>query len=540
MIFLSDHSSSESMVGAHSGDEVDVQEHESSDPEKHHVTGAASSNDPVETDLVPKQEPSGLPKQTPQDSQHEQMSDGHDQPSDSGYKSDSIGQPKPSQDEHNAPIIPHQASQDPSSSKTQPNIQNKPGQDSKEPDDGTCNGNDTGHTQDVPILSHQVEEPCGGSQEGAVPEPAREHQGLPTPNELPPAMPVQRQRQMANNGQDVANEDHQDPPRRPEQVPQNVQHHQPDVNRHQQPDERPPGIPQQRVQNALCCPWFLGAIFVLFAIIAGLYQQLPTMDLHCLPAMIWSTNAQLPKPIIEIYGKTHAAPTASSWKLQGKCKAYNASYTIRLCQWKQIHPLPTSPSNTVLPGGTKDCPHLTSSAHSPVHEVDASLQGLTVPTDLRTYTFELVCGHKVGNFASKRIEIWVNELIPPVISVATYKVTVSTSIGSAKLDVSCRAVQGRIVERKWEYIDGPVDLTTPSEDGIVNVSTPGIYKFKYRCTDSFGGTALRYACVNVLIAWVFYSRWEQQIFSPLVLRSNTNKSCTRVGSLHERFVDTYA
>jgi hypothetical protein len=209
--------------------------------------------------------------------------------------------------------------------------------------------------------------------------------------------------------------------------------------------------------------------------------------------IFWPTKGSLPKPIIEIKTKTHVSPSASSLKLVAECKAYNTSYTIQHCQWRQIHPLSTSPENTVLPGGTKDCPPTTSINHPPTHNVDATLQGLKVPTDLGTYTFELACGHEPGNSATKRVEIWVNELSPPIISVDEFKVVVSTSTGTAKLDVSCRAVQGKIVEKKWEYIDGPPELVyvTPSENGVVQLSYPGIYKFKYRCTDSFSGTALR-------------------------------------------------
>ena len=212
-----------------------------------------------------------------------------------------------------------------------------------------------------------------------------------------------------------------------------------------------------------------------------------------LPKPIIEIKGSLPKPIIEIKTKTHVSPSASSLELVAECKAYNTSYTIQHCQWRQIHPLPTSPENTVLPGGTKDCPPTTSINHPPTHNVDATLQGLKVPTDLGTYTFELACGHETGNSATKRVEIWVNELNPPIISVDKFKVVVSTSTGTAKLNVSCRAVQGKIVEKKWQYIDGPPELgyVTPSENGVVQLSQPGVYKFKYRCTDNFGGTALR-------------------------------------------------
>jgi hypothetical protein len=130
----------------------------------------------------------------------------------------------------------------------------------------------------------------------------------------------------------------------------------------------------------------------------------------------------------------------------------------------------------------------------------------------------------------------VNELVPPIISVASPKVTVSTSIGITKLDVSCRAVQGKLVERKWEYIDGPPEpvLVTPSENGVVQLSQPGVYKFKYRCTDSFGGTALRYVkrgsrylCTYTEVLSCLYFRAANIPTQPIRLECQSSKNCTQ-------------
>ena len=443
------------------------------------ATDSGPSDDSVVSNLGPNQEPSSLPR----DSQHKEMDEGHGEPGGNAHKSSgNLAHSDPSQGaEHNAPITPSQASQDPPSCQTHPNIEDEPEEDSKEPDDGTHSGNDTGRTQDVPMVSQQVDEPQQGSD--------HEQQNIPTPDKLSPVAAPQRRALIGNNGQDAPNEDHQHPPRRREHAQERAQQQQADVQRNQQPDERPPDIHQRRVlpnRRAPCCLWILP---VLVAVVAVVGWHMDAINLF------WSTKVQHPKPVVEITSKTHVSPSISKtlgWKLQGKCKAHNTSYTIRHCQWRQIHPLPTSHAKTIFPGGTKDCPHLTSSNHPSTHEVDASLEGLPVPTDLRTYTFELACGHDVGNSAAKRIEIWVNELVPPVISVTTHKVTVSTSTGIAVLDVSCSAMQGRIVERKWEHIDSPGDPIVPSENGVLHVSTPGIYMFKYRCTDNFGGTALRY------------------------------------------------
>ena len=312
------------------------------------------------------------------------------------------------------------------------------------------------------------------------------------------------------------NPPYQDPPRLPRQAEQDEQQAPNELQNppdHVRAPERPPQRNQPIVHNprASCCSrLFLFAVVGVLCSVGFVFirPHIPTMIFwltkgslpkpiieikDSLPKPIIEIKGSLPKPIIEINTKTHVSPFASSLELVAECKAYSTSYTIQHCQWRQIHPLPTSPENTVLPGGTKDCPSTSSISHPPTHNADATLQGLKVPTDRGTYTFELACGHEPGNSATKRVEIWVNELNPPIISVDKFKVVVSTSTGTAKLNVSCRAVQGKIVEKKWEYIDGPPELVyvTPSENGVVQLSQPGIYKFKYRCTDSFGGTALR-------------------------------------------------
>ena len=257
----------------------------------------------------------------------------------------------------------------------------------------------------------------------------------------------------------------------------------------QQLAERPqPGQPSIPKHKAPLCSWriiLIGLLSVLFVVIAAFIgNKYP----HPLTAIL-STKVSLPKPTITMNTKTHVPPSAPSLQLVAKCEAYNILYTIHHCRWKQIHPLATTSENTVLPGGLQDCPPTNPTAR----EVDATLHGLKVPTELGTYTFELACGHEADNSAIKRVEIWVNELNPPIMTVANPKLIVSTSTGFAKMEASCRAVQGRIVERKWEYFDGPLEavLITPTDDGVVQLTSPGVYKFKYRCTDSFGGTASR-------------------------------------------------
>ena len=192
-------------------------------------------------------------------------------------------------------------------------------------------------------------------------------------------------------------------------------------------------------------------------------------------------------PSVEIDHKKHVPPSSTSWQLVARCRAYNPSYTIKQCQWKQVYPRPTSQKNTVLPGGTKDCLPSTTS-----HEVDATLNNLKVPSDRGNYTFELSCSDNTGNTGVDVVDILVNELIEPMITVIQDTITILASSGIAKLEASCKAMQGNIVEKKWIYINGPsVTPTIPSQEGFVQLPTPGIYKFKYQCSDSYGGSALR-------------------------------------------------
>ena len=203
-------------------------------------------------------------------------------------------------------------------------------------------------------------------------------------------------------------------------------------------------------------------------------------------------------PIIEINTKRHVPLSASSWKLVARCKAYNSSYSIKHCQWRQVYPTPTSPQNTVLPGGTKDClPEKTS------HDIDATLDNLQVPSHRENYVFEILCTDSTGNSGRDSVNILVNELREPTVTVTTDTLVIPASSGIAKLEASCKAIQGNIEERKWLYLSGPGDKPIlPSQDGFVQLLTPGIYKFQYQCKDSYGGSALRY--VLCLICYYYY------------------------------------
>ena len=195
------------------------------------------------------------------------------------------------------------------------------------------------------------------------------------------------------------------------------------------------------------------------------------------------------KPSVEINTKKHLSPSLSNWQLVGRCRAYN-SHNIQKCQWKQVYPRPTSAENTVLPGGTKDC----LSTPTPSHNIDATLGNLKVPSYLGRYTFELSCTDDNENTGADIVEILVNELIRPIITVGQQNLLIPTSIDNIQLKASCEAVQGEIVKHEWVYIDGPnnTDPTAPSDDGILQRLQPGTYKFKYQCTDSYGLDRQRY------------------------------------------------
>ena len=192
------------------------------------------------------------------------------------------------------------------------------------------------------------------------------------------------------------------------------------------------------------------------------------------------------KPIVEINDKKHVPPSSISWKLVASCRAHN-SYTIQKCEWKQVYPIPTSPQNTVLLGGTKDClPETTS------RDIDATLDKLTVPRHRENYVFELSCTDNTGNTGRDLVNILMNELREPTVTVPTDTLVIPESPGIAKLEALCEANQGNIEERKWIYFNGPGDKPIlPSPDGFVQLPAPGMYKFQYQCRDSYGGSALR-------------------------------------------------
>lgn len=206
-------------------------------------------------------------------------------------------------------------------------------------------------------------------------------------------------------------------------------------------------------------------------------------------------------PRVEINTKKHVAPSSSSWKLVGRCIAYDSSYIIKQCQWKQTYPRPSSPENTVLSGGTREC----SLPTTPSHEIDSTIDELKVPSFKGTYIFELSCGDDTGHTGDETVEILVKKLREPIITITEYKLDALVSESFTKLEASCQASQGSVKERKWIYINGPVGASPViSSEGMVRFTIPGIYVFKYQCIDSYDVLASRYtvASASVLGVWV--------------------------------------
>ena len=240
----------------------------------------------------------------------------------------------------------------------------------------------------------------------------------------------------------------------------------------QQPDEmRRPAAVENNTRSYCRAVAFL---IVLIVVVSVLFPTIPQQ-----------------KPVVEIKTVKHVSPTASSWKLQGSCRGYDSSYTITQCHWKQIHPKPTNPNNTVFADGTQDCLH-----GNPSHKITATLRSLRIPGELGNYIFELHCTDETGSTNDERVDVWINELFPPMIKVGEENMVLSTSVGSTRLRASCQAIQGKVASERWEFIDGPRDLGHPARDGTVKIDVPGKYEFKFKCSDSYDGFSS--ATVNVI------------------------------------------
>ena len=101
------------------------------------------------------------------------------------------------------------------------------------------------------------------------------------------------------------------------------------------------------------------------------------------------------------------------------------------------------PSKYSSSWGTKNClPEKTS------HDIDATLDELQVPSHRENYVFELSCTDNTGNTGRDSVNILVNELREPTVTVTTDTLLIPASSGIAKLEASCEAIQGNIEERK--------------------------------------------------------------------------------------------
>lgn len=224
------------------------------------------------------------------------------------------------------------------------------------------------------------------------------------------------------------------------------------------------------------------------------------------------------KPIIEILAKKHLSPLATSWQLEATCLSYNSTYVITECQWKQIHPIPTNPENTVIPEDGVNCRTATRS-----HHIDATLSGLKVPKELGNYIFALRCVDNTKHSNEKRVDILVNEIFPPIITLkdGQHSIIASTSSDTLQLPkASCRAVQGVVVTGKWEFTLGPKTIENISQNGTISIDTPGKYEFQYRCIDSYDAKSLSRVKVSVKPPYVLGIDLGTSTSCVVVIREN--------------------
>ena len=188
------------------------------------------------------------------------------------------------------------------------------------------------------------------------------------------------------------------------------------------------------------------------------------------------------KPEIEFDRDTiHVLPSEEEWQIEAKCRASGAGQ-IKQCVWKQLQPFPRSVDNTVLPGGVKECLRISS------NEIDASLEDLKIPIKYGEYIFELTCADDVNRKSTQIFSVNIDNIPAPIVVDIKHHVNVSIQSGSLQLHANCRAKQGYIVDKWWEYVSGPEDegAITPSKDGYIKFSKTGIYTFRYQCKDSNG------------------------------------------------------
>lgn len=178
----------------------------------------------------------------------------------------------------------------------------------------------------------------------------------------------------------------------------------------------------------------------------------------------------------------HLLPSKGDWRIRigAKCRAWEGA--IRKCVWEQLQPFPGNTNNPVLQGGTLDCLRISS------QEIDATLTVLKIPEIYGNYIFELTCTDDSNRTNSQRFFVMVSEKSVPRVFDIKHHINISIRTGSLKLHADCRATRGNIVKKWWKCISAPENAgeVIISENGRVEFPKAGVYKFQYKCIDSYG------------------------------------------------------
>ena len=178
----------------------------------------------------------------------------------------------------------------------------------------------------------------------------------------------------------------------------------------------------------------------------------------------------------------HMLPSKGDWRIRigAKCRASQGA--IRKCVWEQLQPFPGNINSPVLPGGTLDCLRISSK------EIDATLTVSKIPEIYGKYIFELTCPDDSNRTSSQRFFVMVSEQPVPIVVDIKHHINISIQTGSLKLHADCQATKGYIVKKWWKCISAPENVgeIIISENGRVEFPKAGVYKFQYKCIDSYG------------------------------------------------------
>ena len=177
----------------------------------------------------------------------------------------------------------------------------------------------------------------------------------------------------------------------------------------------------------------------------------------------------------------HVLPSKEDWRIRISAKCRAGQGAIRKCVWKQLQPFPRNMDSPVLPDGTMNCLTISSK------EIDATLANVKIPEIYGKYIFELTCIDD-SNRTSQRFFVMVSEKPVPIVIDIKHHINISIRTGFVKLHADCRATRGNIDSKWWKCISAPENVgeIIVSENGRVEFPKAGVYKFQYKCNDSYG------------------------------------------------------